>query len=311
MVLPSLFIPSIICCSNVAISEVILAVIATMSRPKINPEQHLRAYRLWRAGHGPTEIGKTLEAEFPEETVSARTVATWVKGFKALRPEAVDPDAPFQWHLMGDWGLPWEASGFILDMLSAVYASNYLQWASNTNTRLTPTVREALWWWRVHQAAPEIAREVGYQSDIHALASHFVSRELAHEVLGSRLELADLEVCLALKPWLDDEHHRHYHEMVKSGVVPSFEELRLKSMSDLVQKFLKPGSLEFPGWYIEVFPVDPDHPELLWSQQWARRKARLRRWLHRQRIKTILVTKKEAEKANIQESPKGDDTDEP
>lgn len=168
-----------------------LEVMHSMPRSKAHPEQHFSAYQLWRKGLGLTAICEELEKGFGTETVSERTVATWIRGYKSLHPETVDLDAPFEWHRMMEYALPWEASGFLLEMWWWVLENLYPKYGEK------PTVRSVRWWWRVHQAAPNLSKHL----DVWFLAQRFANRELLHEVLGQPLEMADLEAHLAYKPW--------------------------------------------------------------------------------------------------------------
>jgi hypothetical protein len=168
-----------------------LEIVHSMPRSKAHPEQHLSAYQHWRKGLGLTAICEKLEKKFGAETVSERTVATWIRGYKSLRPETVDLDAPFEWHRMAEYDLPWEASSFLLEMWWWVLENLYPKHGER------PTVRSVRWWWRVHQAAPDVRHYI----DVWFLAQQFANRELVHEVLGEPLDLADLEARLAYKPW--------------------------------------------------------------------------------------------------------------
>lgn len=206
-----------------------------MSRPKANPEQHTRAYRLWRGGKGQTDIWNALTEEF-ENPVSERTVATWIKGFKGLDPKTVNLDATFEWHQMNRYGLPWEASGYLMDVLYLrEFTGGFYRAADKRSAKVDPpevkvlpmpplTVREAIWCWRVHLAAPEVGAEVGEPSDVLYLARGFAFREIAHEVLAEPLRLAGLDALLIYKPWLDfeegDVRHQAYHRAVDEGIVP-------------------------------------------------------------------------------------------
>jgi hypothetical protein len=55
--------------------------------------------------------------------------------------------------------------------------------------------------------------------DLQFLANTFVVRELVHKVFCVPLAMQDLEACLALKPWADENHHRIYHDAVDAGIV--------------------------------------------------------------------------------------------
>jgi hypothetical protein len=239
-----------------------------MPRPKANPDQQLRAYQLWRVGLGPSAIEEKLAEEF-EKTVSDRTIALWVKGFKALNPETVNLDAPFEWCRMHKYGLPWEASSFFMGMLAiGISKKTWLAELGRGNVvSFTPTVREAIWWWRVHQAAPEISERVGTLWDIQALAARFVYREMALELLAVPMDTEDLEACLVLKPWLDVKHHNNYHKAVKLGVVPPLKVTSPDQTGAAIRASAE-RPVELMGWLMEsgggYLRV---HSELLLTQQ--------------------------------------------
>jgi hypothetical protein len=192
-----------------------------MPRPKAHPEQHLRAYCLWREGKGHTEIVGVLENEFTRP-VSERTVSTWIKGFRGLNPEIADLDFPFEWHRLESYGLPWEASGYLLELWRLSVEGNLIEFEMRLldgaiqTPQSSPTIRQARWWWRVHQAAPDLGLP-----EVKILADDFVVRELDHEVLAMPLEFADLQAFLAYRPWQglpsDTARYEAYRDAISQG----------------------------------------------------------------------------------------------
>lgn len=226
-------------------------------------DQILEIKRLRRAGKSDEVIAQELEKLFGHKY--HRT------SIYRARKKYLDlgQDAPFLWHRMGEYreyGLPWEASALVMDMTGMILRIN--NGLANMDARapqLAPTVREALWWWRVHQAAPEIARDMGVFFDIYWLASSFVFRDLNHELLGVPMETEELELRMAVKPWLNEERHKEYHQMVDRGVVPNvhpgFEMIHLLAMvANLPSEWVGSGSIKLSL-----------HPELLYSQQYKSR----------------------------------------
>lgn len=177
-----------------------------MPRPKKSPEQQVRAYQLHQQRFGAGAITLQLELEF-EAPVSRRTVERWIGGF----PKDSELDSPFEWHRMEEYGLPWEASAFLLEMLFAARESRL------NHLLPEPTVRQARWWWRVHLAAPEIRDP----DDLILLAQRFVSREIAHDILGSPLDLGDLQALLAYKRWRNDARRERYLAATTEGRIPA------------------------------------------------------------------------------------------
>ena len=241
-----------------------------MPRPKANPDQNIRAYRLHKEGNGHTEITGKLRKEFGEKAVSERTIATWIKQFKLLDPETLDMDEPFAWSQMGRTEIPWEASSFIMDMLKRVHYLNasLAETYGSDNVVSVTTFREVQWWHRVHQATPEIPDKVGNLNDVQWIAAKFIYRELGLDLLSLPFDTVGLEAWLALKPWLDEEHDREYRRAVKLGVVPPLKEGPSPSVM-LIAAHEK--SLELQGGILfSVGDIDPERPYLLHSQQMAR-----------------------------------------
>lgn len=197
-----------------------------MPRPLASPKQHGRAYDLYRGDLGPSAIFDKLCEEF-EEPVSARTVSNWMRGFRDLDKTVVALDSPFEWHRMEEYGLPWEASRWLLEVWGVVIRGR--------TERPFPTLREARWWWRIHQAVPRIQtdtpepewlKELAPEGvpwvyfDTVAMARAFVARELAHELLGEPMVMDDLEALIALRPWENRVLEESYRREVDLGTIP-------------------------------------------------------------------------------------------
>jgi hypothetical protein len=254
-----------------------------MPRPQKYRYHQLEAYSLYQGMKARGEdvsaldIQVELEELHPEGTASYRLIADWVRTFKQQDERQALLDSPFQWSRMELCGLPWETSSFIMEMLADVYQGN--EWEAISRGKVPtghffsaiPTFREVIWWWRVHQSCPEIATQVGDLFDIRVLGSSFVIREVANEVIALPLETADLEACLALKPWLNEERHSNYHRKVDLGVVPPLN-LELSDRTHPVRKKLldevsgqRPP--ELATWLLLHGPFRGEHPELLSSQR--------------------------------------------
>lgn len=123
-------------------------------------------------------------------------------------------------------GIPWDASSFVLQearyhyLLSSAADFAACERKYTFNSWQAPTVREMKWRWKIRQAAPEIEAEVGCRADVRHLASKFVYREMLRDLYGQPAEFDDLEAALAMKPWLDEQHHQEYHLAVERGVIP-------------------------------------------------------------------------------------------
>jgi len=201
-----------------------------MARPKADPEQRIRAYHLWREGHGPAAIIRTLYDEWGDEAVKERTVATWVKEFKALKPETVNLDAPFEWHRLEEYGLPWEAGQFTLKMWRYVQKDMSIHTEGKIIRMPPPTVRQVKWCWRVHLATPTTESE----SEIWHLAVAYADRELAHEVLAEQLVMDDLDAWLAYGGWDSADRYDEYTSDVEKGYIPQYQRYPGHSIQRLV-----------------------------------------------------------------------------
>ena len=87
------------------------------------------------------------------------TVSRHMKKYDLL-PEAVKRlDRPFEWHRMEEYGLPWEASAFVLGMWVYVRELVVEEWVGDrwalARLGVKPTVRDVRWWWRIHLADPD------------------------------------------------------------------------------------------------------------------------------------------------------------
>jgi hypothetical protein len=236
-------------------------------------KEKLRANALRREGRTYADIADVLSDESEDGRKFDR--ATIYRVCKNMPESPLDD--PFRWYQIKEHGIPWEASGFIMQMLDGAYHAR--QWTIENRETLgqgalefTPTFREVIWWWRVHEATPEIAQQVGRLADIRSLGDLFVTREIAHELLALPLETADLEACLALKPWLNEERHSNYHKMVELGVVPPVNveilDVRKPIMGNLIRELVREKRPpELAGWLIRSSVISREHPELLASQQ--------------------------------------------
>ena len=162
-------------------------------------------------------------------------------------------DEPFEWHRLNEYGLPWEASGFLLEMWAYVKElSADLKWALDYSAPLPPpTVRQAHWWWRVHQAAPDQDKVF-----IQLWAEALWQCELHKDVLGKTVDVSDIEAYLAYRPWVSKKHEVDYDQAVQDGRIPQSQTIlenfgrldELRDRPELSQHFPKPG----PGTLIEA-----------------------------------------------------------
>jgi hypothetical protein len=245
------------------------------TRRQMTDIDRLRIYALRLKGLTYEAIAETIQAESPDHHRFDRAGI-----YRAEKTLPASPlDEPFRWPKLQECGLPWEASAFIMNMLAAIY--EYREEAAEFRERypervpaymldFTPTVRQMIWWWRVHLAAPEIGQQVGGLQDIRLLGDAFAVRELVHQLLGRPLETEDLEASLALKPWLSDERHDHYHRVVDLGLAPPINIELTDRTSPVMQALFGEIKARYPAPGSApslIRPLRGDHPELFLTQQ--------------------------------------------
>ena len=152
---------------------------------------------------------------------SRNTIAKYTREYDILPLPKKNLDKPFEWHLMEEYGLPWEASPFLLEMWAS-----FLGWGKYFPIS-NPSVREIRWWWRIHLAAPELDKEF-----IWRIAQWFLARELVQVLLNVPLELADLEAFLAYKPWVE-ANREAYERAISHDMIPAIQPLSLVSMQTI------------------------------------------------------------------------------
>lgn len=182
-------------------------------RQMTDPEK-LRLRHLRRnEGHSYGAIANILSDEAEDGRKFDR--ATIYRAYKNL-PDPPDDD-PFEWHRLEEYGLPWEASAFLMGMWVYVQAFEAMLHSEyDYPAAIPPTVRQARWWWRVHQLVSEVETKL----DIHIWAGEFVRYELFKDILGKPQDMSGLEAYLAYKPWAGPEEHAVYILAVSEGRIP-------------------------------------------------------------------------------------------
>ena len=199
-----------------------------MARPRKYQEHKLEAYAFFqhhKADHGgdpakvlATDVQVDLETEHPNGTASYRLIADWVKEFKGQDEWQALLDSPFEWHRLREYELPWDASEFLLQMW-AYYRelTRDLEWALKySGPQPVPTVRQAHWWWRVHQAAP--AQDNGF---VYIWSDQLWKCELSRDVLGKHVDISGIDAYLAYRPWMSEKNQIDYDQAESDGRIPS------------------------------------------------------------------------------------------
>ena len=137
---------------------------------KINTGEKTRAYILYSSGHNQNSIMEQLKKHFMENAISSRTLSRWISSFKKLPDSVIKLDEPFQWDKCDNYDIPWTNSLKLLELCHYYYESE----------GRTPSARQARWWWRVSQAAPDLRA-----NQIAELGSLYTEREIEGIVSGN------------------------------------------------------------------------------------------------------------------------------
>jgi|AP95_1055475.scaffolds.fasta_scaffold60630_1 hypothetical protein len=143
-------------------------------------------------------------------------------------------DKLFTWPLTEDAlnvGLEWHASSFLLecwkdeeeenDAIRRAHQETARIRGSDINKGIAapPTIRKALWWWRVHEASqdlPDDADRVEFSRD-HG--GRLWAWDFSKDVLGSPIDVSDTVDFLRYKPWKSEIHDEIYKKAISDGRV--------------------------------------------------------------------------------------------
>ena len=120
-------------------------------------------------------------------------------------------DEPFQWHKLAQYGIPWEASGYLLTLWHGIWTGE-LEGFYSIEEANRITAREVLWWWRVHLAAPDI-------SPAHTLmwAGRFVNNEIYYLVNNIEPDFEGFYQALAYRSSEGKEQAEIHQKAVEEG----------------------------------------------------------------------------------------------
>jgi hypothetical protein len=245
-------------------------------RPKKDPQIIIEIFRLRGLGKSIDGILDTIG----DDRVSRGTVAKYTKEFDNLSEVTKERYRPFEWHRLEEYGLPWESSAFLLGMW--VRIQEY--WADEDRVlpwsvpHLPPTAHQVRWWWRVHLAVPDGVNTM----DIYIWAEQFSRREMFSGVMGSPLDMTDLEAYLAYKPWAGPGNLFMYSQAV--------EEKRIQQLPHAFHEFNVLDEIKAAGaidLYSNMSPsLNPEHPERRPSQQISDLLEHLETFISRQQNET-------------------------
>ncbi|MEA2640784.1 MAG: hypothetical protein QOF51_2178 [Chloroflexota bacterium] len=163
-----------------------------MPRPR-TPQKYIdQVGALVEDGHRPAEIALRIEkwaqAQGWADWPSLRTVHRLVDEHGRIEEGERHKRGLFHWpRSMEEGHLPWRASRAALDLLRYCTAQEYPR----------PTIRLTLWWWRLHEAAPDIPAD-----DAFIYARELDTIEFAR-VIKSEVQCKPeaIEAALAYQPW--------------------------------------------------------------------------------------------------------------
>jgi hypothetical protein len=229
-------------------------------------KEKLRAYNLRGKGISYEAISAMLSQEAEDGRKFDRATIYRVRRSMPRSPA----DEPFQWHRLEEYGLPWEASSYLLELLVTLNESPESPFLTDLFPREgVPTVRTARWVWRTHLAVPD--QDV---LNVWLLAQRFAQRELFHEVLGVPFYVADLEAQLAYRPWEgwpeDLSMYNRYLAAVQEGRIPPLED-QIKWIDQVLDRWKQiprqfkniPHIGGRPMTGAELAPLLPVHAELM------------------------------------------------
>ena len=149
-------------------------------------DQKAHAYGLYTANHSQDLILIQLKEHFKEKTIGITTLDRWISDFKELSHCITTLDKPFQWDKCDDYGISWINSLKLLELCHYYYEDK----------DKTPPGRQAIWRWRVSQAAPDLKA-----NQISELGNLYAEREIVGIISGCPPEFDDLNAYITYKPY--------------------------------------------------------------------------------------------------------------
>ena len=179
------------------------------------------AIQLHYQGLSHSQILRRLGDAFLD-TPSKRTLSNWIAHFKAMDKEGVSRDAPFELHLMAEYGLALEASSYVPEMIFQL--TNRLRMPFINLDDWRPTFRQVEWWWRVHNMEAEFS----YQ-DVYVVATHYAIRELLEEIGSIPANYSDLNGLMTYKPWGSEQRTADYREAIEAKRFPRIDAVNYRT----------------------------------------------------------------------------------
>ena len=211
---------------------------AIKGRPRLSPALRTRIVQIRASNeaHPPSldAILDELATEGWDPLPSRGSVQNVVRTWRELPEEIRRKEFPFQWQRLENASIPWEASHWALQCLSAHYESalESATWAREIGEReygvsnlKVPIIgsaftnRWAKWCWLLHLAAPDLLPR-----DVLILATVPATEERIQDLLGKQMNIQDLGDWLALRPDLEirrgvQDAWQRYWDAVDLGLV--------------------------------------------------------------------------------------------
>ena len=148
-----------------------------------------------------------------------------MKTFVALDEKEKRLDKPIDWLSLKDHDIPRDATAFLFSIWAADFratasdvttSGGSLLWAEDLPLarREMCTGREARWWWRIHECAPDAPPYI-----VTVAGQIAAQLERGDRMAGESRDWTPLWVFMACQPWADQKHAEEYEGQIKAGAV--------------------------------------------------------------------------------------------
>ena len=155
---------------------------------------------------------------------------------KHIRGNLGHLDERFEWRTCaGSDDIPWESGTFLLDMWAYIQERNHAESLPSTaNSPLSKvTIRRARWWWRVHQAVPNLPNHMDRREFVSSISDRLWISDLAENILGiPHPDSSAEEAYLAYREWEGADKKDIYDLAVQQGRISQLNNLLLNTDED-------------------------------------------------------------------------------
>ncbi len=167
--------------------------------------QKVQAYVLYSSGLNQSVIVEKLKHQFGKSAISLRTLNRWISNFKKIPKSITQLDEPFQWDKCDYYDISWANSQKLLELCHYYYENN----------DQVPSGRQAKWWIRISQAAPDL--KAGQISEVGNLYSW---REIGGILEGKSPIYDDLNAYITHKPYHTNRIRTYARYINANGLTP-------------------------------------------------------------------------------------------